>query len=97
MATTTKPDEDKTATQAKEVAQKAPEPTAKVKDTGAPVKPVMALHRINGTIEPLTPFRPANAQELADLESLHAVRDLTEAEQALFDRLETPAADDTLG
>ncbi len=82
------------STQAKSVAQTPAEPAAKVKRNTTKVKAVMALHRINGTVEPQTPFRPEDAQMLADLENAGAVRDLTEAEQALFKQLEATSADD---
>ena len=92
---TIKPVDDKAATVAKDVAQKPAEPAPKVKDTGATVEPAMALNRINGTIEPGTPFRPPSAQDRADLLALNAIRDLTEAEALLFAKIEQPA--DPLG
>lgn len=60
--------------------------------------PVVAVNRIDGDIEPGTMFRPATKQDRLDLEALGAVRELTEAEQALFDRGDTVATDeDPLG
>ena len=92
--------DDKTKSTAKEVAQKAPDATPKVDtDTGAngQIKPVVAVNLINGKIQPGTPFRPKDAQELADLEALKAVRDLSDAETALFAKLEAePASNDSL-
>lgn len=59
------------------------------------VKPVVAVHRINGTILPGTMFRPTAAQ-LVELEKLKAVRDLNEAEAALFEKTEKRPSDDEI-
>lgn len=58
-------------------------------------EPCVAVHRINGTIEPGTPFRPASVDQRKELVGLHAIRDLTEAEALLFERLEAAQADST--
>jgi hypothetical protein len=50
------------------------------------LNPVYAINRINGVISPGTIFIPADEQDDADLRRLEAVRDLSEAELALFDR-----------
>lgn len=63
-------------------------PTAQV------VKPVVAVHRINGTILPGTMFRPTSAAQLAELEKLNAVRDLNEAEAALFEKTDRTSDDE---
>lgn len=67
-----------------------------------PVQPAYALHRVNGTIEPGTPFRPATQRDRDELLELEAIRDLTDDEAALFEKLEQaeqpePAAEDALG
>ena len=103
-------EENKTATptapapavaQAKEVAQQPAAPAPKVKgaEKKPAGKPVYALNRINGDIEPGTIFVPSSEQDLADLEAFGAVRDLTEAEAALFEKTGSTAAadEDALG
>jgi len=69
----------------------APKPAATEK-----VQPVVAVARINGTVLPGTMFRPASAKQLAELVALNAVRDLNEAEAALFDKTDQRAGDDEI-
>jgi hypothetical protein len=61
--------------------------------------PCVAVHRINGVIEPGTPFRPESPEQRKELVDLAAIRDLTEAEALLFERMEAAQADaeDALG
>lgn len=58
-------------------------PNSTVEET-TDLVPVVALSLINGTVQPGTIFTPASIDELAELRGLHAVRNLNEAEAALF-------------
>ena len=96
---TTKPATPKpAAAPAPDVTTPTPDPALTVDTSNKKSKqePVYALHRINGTIEPGTLFRPANANDRKELEQLEAVRELTEAEAAIFEKTEA-AGDDVLG
>ena len=64
------------------------------------VAPVFALHKING-LPAQRIFRPDSKEQRDELFALEAVRDLTEAEAALFEKQEAatakkPAADEDL-
>lgn len=54
--------------------------------------PAYALHRINATIEPGTMFRPDTVKMRGELVDLAAIRDLTEAEELVFERIEESQA-----
>ncbi len=89
-------------------AAKPAAPAAAPKPEPAPkAEPAFALHRINGTIEPGTMFRPDTLKMRKELVDLEAVRDLTEAEELVFAKIEEAqseadeaaedAAEDALG
>ena len=67
-------------------AKAAEAPKAEAKPKRHTGRAAYALHRINGTIEPGTLFRPNNAAERDELEALGAIRDLTDAEETLFEK-----------
>jgi len=64
-------------------------PTAKPAAAAAKAKPqvkiAIALHRINGVIEPGTAVALV-AKDYNELTELEAVRDMSEAEEALFEK-----------
>jgi hypothetical protein len=84
--------DDKKVT-AKDVAQPAAAATPPVADAKTDIKPVFALHLINGKQQPGTMFRPKDAQEDSDLRALGAVRDLKDAEAAVFKQMEDTSSD----
>lgn len=68
---------------------KAPKvPVVPAAAVAGPVPPVKAVHRINGTIEPDTMFRPASLDEREELFLLDAVVDLTKDELRVFKETE---------
>jgi hypothetical protein len=72
---------------AEEVKPKAPAaPAAKPQAAKSNVPVVVAVHRINGDIEPGTPVLPASNAQLQELLDLGAVREATESEAALFEK-----------
>jgi hypothetical protein len=72
----------------KSAAPAAAKKAAKAKGLG----PVVAVAKINRTIPPGTVFVPASEQEMADLVALNAVREPTEAELALAEKMAANSA-----
>ena len=60
------------------------------------VSPVFALHKING-LPAQRIFRPESKEQLDELFRLEAVRELTEAEAALFEKTEAAAPKKSAG
>jgi hypothetical protein len=56
------------------------------------LSPVVATQRIDGTILPGTIFTPASEEQLADLQRLEAVREPTEAELLLHEKMQANKA-----
>jgi len=64
----------------------AEKPAKAPKAAASPVAPVKAVVRINGDVLPGTMFVPKDADQRQELINLEAVEELSEAEQALFDK-----------
>ena len=102
-----KPEDQASVGAATAPAAAATKPTPAEKPAATPqakaekVEPAFALHQItygkNLTAVPGSLFTPTSVAERKELVDLEAIRDLTEAEQAVFEKMAAATSDDVIG